>query len=124
MFKSETPILGENGTTAKLINTHIAPITGARTKTNRSLKGGIQSSLPRIFSKSANDCKTPKGPTRFGPQRSCQIPIILRSTQTNIAAMGINKAIMMVISNTFHSISSIIQSSRAQSNRDSLILGF
>ena len=56
-------------------------------KTGLSAKGGIQSSFMKILIESANTWSKPKGPTRFGPYRSCQRANNRRSTQIRKAAM-------------------------------------
>src|ERR1700744_4751052 len=74
-----------NGTTANDIRAVATTMAGARTKTGLSAKGGIQSSFVNSLIESATICPSPKGPTRFGPYRSCHSASSRRSTQINPA---------------------------------------
>ena len=86
MFMSLTARPGPKGTTAKPISMPAAMAVGAKVNTTRSEKGGTQSCLVNSFTTSATICSRPKGPTRFGPKRSCQKPSSRRSHQMSKAA--------------------------------------
>ena len=77
---------GATGIKAKFNNTVIITTIGAMIKTGLSANGGIQSSLKNIFIMSARTCIRPKGPTLFGPYRSCHTASPLRSTHIRNAA--------------------------------------
>src|SRR5262249_15568005 len=73
--------IGPNGITAKAVNAQIVEITGAMKKTALSASVGMMSSLNASLSPSASDCSSPKGPTRFGPGRTCMRATTRRSYQ-------------------------------------------
>jgi hypothetical protein len=52
---------------------------GARTKNARDAPAGSVSSLSRFLSPSAAGWRSPQGPTRLGPLRSCTKPATRRS---------------------------------------------
>ena len=88
------PMEGVTGITAKAIKVATITTAGASTNTTRSAKGGVQSCLNRILIISATTCNEPKGPTRFGPRRSCQKPSRRRSIQVRSAAPMTNASRM------------------------------
>ena len=55
--------------------------------TGLSANGGIQSSFMKILTPSATTWSSPKGPTRFGPYRSCHKASSRRSSQMSPAAV-------------------------------------
>ena len=71
MFRSTTSMPGAKGMMVKDMSTTTTITAGAMMNTALSAKGGIQSSLVKILIMSASTCRRPKGPTRFGPYRSC-----------------------------------------------------
>ena len=79
--KVTSPVIG---ITAKAIKHVVALMIGAIIKTILSAAAGIKSSLRASFTPSANPCRTPNFPTRFGPRRICIRATIRRSAQTAI----------------------------------------
>ena len=67
------------GTTAQVDRARSTVTSGARRKTALSAPAGMIGSLKTNFKRSAKDWKRPKGPTTFGPRRSCTAAQILRS---------------------------------------------
>ena len=67
------------GITAHAASAHVAVASGASRNTTLSEPAGISGSLNTNFKRSANDCNRPKGPTTFGPRRSCTAAQTLRS---------------------------------------------
>jgi hypothetical protein len=70
-FKSVNtqPLL--NGITDHATKDKTKVTSGAKIKTTLSEPAGMTISLKTYFRKSANDCKSPKTPTTFGPFRIC-----------------------------------------------------
>ena len=58
---------------------------GASLKVKESDCSGIRSSLKISLVPSANVCRSPQGPARFGPMRLCMSEITLRSNQIIMA---------------------------------------
>ncbi len=56
--------------------------SGASTKSFRSTFFGKMASLKSSFTVSASVCRSPIGPTRLGPMRSCMKAEIFRSAYT------------------------------------------
>src|SRR4029079_11001550 len=74
-----------NGTAAQTANAGTSESIGASTNRKRFDFVGTTISLISILSTSANDCRRPHGPTRFGPTRRCIQPRILRSQYVKYA---------------------------------------
>ena len=67
----------------------IMTMIGARVKIHGSASAGLKSSLPIILKASAMLWKTPCGPTRLGPCRSCMTARARRS-KTMLASAAAN----------------------------------
>ena len=67
------------GITAQVVIARIADTSGASRKTPLLAPDGMIGSLNTNFSRSAKACSRPKGPTTFGPRRSCTAAQIFRS---------------------------------------------
>ena len=78
-FMSEITQPGAQGITAQTITGSTKEIIGASMKTALSAPAGTTISFTMYFRKSANDCKSPNGPTTFGPRRICTAAHTLRS---------------------------------------------
>ena len=78
-FMSEITHPGAQGITAQTITGSTKETIGARKNTALSAPDGMTISLTMYFSMSAKHCKSPHGPTTFGPRRSCTAAQILRS---------------------------------------------
>src|SRR5574340_774108 len=87
MLRSLMMIPGATGSTANAINAVSMMMAGARIKTALSANGGTQSSFMKILTPSATTWSSPKGPTRFGPYRSCHKASSRRSSQMSPAAV-------------------------------------
>ena len=59
-------------------------------------------SLKISLNTSANGCKRPSGPTRFGPMRTCIQPMILRSAYVMYATPRISGTAMATILASVH----------------------
>src|SRR5207247_8767909 len=77
---------GPKGTTANAAKAAAGEMTGASAKRSGSAAGGRSSSLNISLMMSASGCRSPFGPTRYGPSRCCSIAATLRSTYTMMAA--------------------------------------
>ena len=73
--------VGPNGTTTNTVNAASTTMNGATQKTILSASAGMMSSLRSSFRASAIGCRSPCGPTRIGPSRTCMCARILRSSQ-------------------------------------------
>jgi hypothetical protein len=76
-----------NGITAQAASARTEATSGASRKTPLSAPAGINGSLSTNFSRSANDCSRPKGPTTLGPRRNCTAAQTLRSISSRKAMM-------------------------------------
>ena len=70
---------GVNGMTAHATKAGASDKIGAMMNRYLLDPDGMTISFINIFSTSANGCSNPRGPTRFGPTRTCMKPITLRS---------------------------------------------
>jgi hypothetical protein len=68
-----------NGITAQATSARMKVSIGAIRNSARLAPDGITVSFRSSFNPSANGCNSPKGPTTFGPLRSCIQPMTLRS---------------------------------------------
>src|SRR5437667_4797900 len=75
-------IVSPHGITAVATSAVITLSAGARTNTTLSACDGMMSSFMKSLMPSAIVCRSPNGPTRSGPIRSCMCPITFRSIQT------------------------------------------
>ena len=80
--RPNSPRGAPTGMMAKVRMAGMAAIAGAIEKSRRSAAAGIMSSLVIILITSASGCKSPQGPTRFGPIRSCIQARTRRSAST------------------------------------------
>ena len=74
-----TALLGPNGITAHAAKAGMIAIIGAIRNRPLLAFAGTMISFSNSFRTSANGCSSPRGPTRFGPIRTCIQPITLRS---------------------------------------------
>ena len=70
-----------NGITAQATSAKMKVSIGARMNTALLAPAGRMVSLTISFSASANGWNMPKGPTTFGPLRSCMKPMTRRSAR-------------------------------------------
>ena len=75
------------GITAQAASASTEATSGASRNTPLSAPAGISGSLSTNFSRSANDCSRPNGPTTLGPRRSCTAAHTLRSISSRKAMM-------------------------------------
>src|SRR6202022_4387169 len=73
------------GMMAKLASAAMIEIIGARRYRNRSRLEGALLDLKKSFKPSAAGCKSPQGPTRFGPGRCCMRAWTFRSNSVREA---------------------------------------
>ena len=88
--------VSENGMTAHAASAGASASIGATKNSARLAPEGTTISLKSIFSTSANGCSSPKGPTRFGPMRTCIHPMTLRSQNVKYATQRINGTAMTI----------------------------
>src|SRR5918992_3263838 len=86
IFKSATTASGANGMTSHTAAAGMNMAIGARRKIQRSALLGETFSLVNSLKTSAAGCKSPLGPTRFGPYRSWMYADTLRSAIVRMAA--------------------------------------
>ena len=77
MFETTTP--ASNGITAQATSARVSVTIGAAMNTSRLAPLGMMVSFSTSLTPSAIGCSRPKGPTTFGPLRSCDIASTLRS---------------------------------------------
>src|SRR5262245_43258921 len=78
----------ENGITAKAMMAGASVMAGASAKTRRSDFAGTTSSLMSSLKTSAIGWRSPRGPTRRGPRRTCMNAITLRSSSVMYATIS------------------------------------
>ncbi len=78
-FRSAITQPSANGIAAQAIAAKTKDSIGASMKTILSAPAGITISFSTNLKKSAKDWNSPKGPTTFGPRRSCTAAQTLRS---------------------------------------------
>ncbi len=77
-----------SGTTAQPAKASVAVTSGARMKITLFAPAGTMTSLNRNLKASAMVWSNPKGPTTFGPRRSCTAAQILRSSRMTAATIS------------------------------------
>ncbi len=73
------------GITAHAASASTEATSGASRNTPLSAPAGISGSFSTNFSRSANDCSRPNGPTTLGPRRICTAAHTLRSISSRNA---------------------------------------
>ncbi len=80
-----------NGNAANVPTKPVITTYGAKRKSGPSAAVGMMSSFSMFLIPSASHWRKPAGPTRFGPMRLCIRPMIRRSTQVVMPAIGKTK---------------------------------